>query len=99
MGNHMTIRDQTSQARPSNQESIKAIESRRVIDSNQPSKQTVMNPLVHLVTMDFPYALETVCVAMAIQGSMAVRNGPNRKRTMNWFHSFVRSTLTAYAGG
>jgi hypothetical protein len=58
-----------------------------------------MNPLVHLVTMDFPYALETVCVAMAIQGSMAVRNGPNRERSMNWFHSFVRSTLTAYAGG
>ncbi|KAL7524303.1 hypothetical protein ACHAXR_000516 [Thalassiosira sp. AJA248-18] len=35
---------------------------------------------------------------MSIQGSMAVRNGPNRSNTMNWFHAFLRSTLTAYAG-
>ena len=57
-----------------------------------------MNPLLHLVTMDFPYATETVCIFMAIQGSMAVRNGPNKSKTMHWFHAFVRSTLTAYAG-
>ncbi|KAL3811946.1 hypothetical protein ACHAXA_007226 [Cyclostephanos tholiformis] len=57
-----------------------------------------MNPLFHLVTMDYPYALESACLAMSIQGSLSVRNGPNRKNTMNWFHAFVRSTLTAYAG-
>ncbi|KAL7546226.1 hypothetical protein ACHAWF_009561 [Thalassiosira exigua] len=57
-----------------------------------------MNPLVDLVTMNFPYATEAVCVLMAVQGSMAVRNGPNRDRTMYWFHALVRSTLTAYAG-
>jgi hypothetical protein len=29
---------------------------------------------------------------------MAVRNGPNSKKTMNWFHAFLMSTLTAYSG-
>ena len=58
----------------------------------------MVNPLVRLVTMDFPYALEVVCVAMSVQGSMSVRNGPNRDGKMNWFHALVRSTLTAYAG-
>lgn len=57
-----------------------------------------MNWLAKLVTMSFPYATETVCLAMAIQGSMAVRHGPNKARTMHWFHALVRSTLTAYAG-
>jgi hypothetical protein len=57
-----------------------------------------MNLLANLVTMSFPYATETVCLAMAIQGSMTVRQGPNKSRSMHWFHAFVRSTLTAYAG-
>ena len=57
-----------------------------------------MNLLVNLLTMNFPYATETVCVFMAIQGSMGVRNTINQKKTMHWFHSFMRSTLTAYAG-
>mmetsp|Transcript_15335 Transcript_15335/g.32463 ORF Transcript_15335/g.32463 Transcript_15335/m.32463 type:complete len:294 (-) Transcript_15335:246-1127(-) len=57
-----------------------------------------MNPLVDLLTMNFPYATEVVCTFMAIQGSMAVRNGPNRTNSMNWFHAFLKSTLTAYAG-
>ena len=57
-----------------------------------------MNLLVNLLTMNFPYATETVCVMMAIQGSMGVRNTVNQKRQMHWFHSFLRSTLTAYAG-
>jgi hypothetical protein len=57
-----------------------------------------MNLLADLVTMSFPHATEVVCLAMAIQGSLAVRNGPNKGRTMHWFHAFVKSTLTAYAG-
>jgi len=48
--------------------------------------------------MDFPYAQETVCIFMAIQGSMAVKNGANRTNSMSWFHALVKSTLTAYAG-
>lgn len=58
-----------------------------------------MNPLVDILTMNFPHATETVCIFMAIEGSMAVRNGPNRANTMHWFHAFLRSSLTAYAGG
>ena len=51
-----------------------------------------MNHLVNLVTSNFPYATEILCLFMAIQGSMAVRNGPNSKKTMNWFHAFFKST-------
>lgn len=29
---------------------------------------------------------------------MSVRNGPNKQGNMNWFHAFLKSTLTAYAG-
>jgi len=57
-----------------------------------------MNLLANLVTMSFPYSTELVCLAMAIQGSMAVRNGANKSRSMHWFHAFFKSTLTAYAG-
>ncbi|KAL7495976.1 hypothetical protein ACHAWT_008304 [Skeletonema menzelii] len=57
-----------------------------------------MNHLVALVTADFPYATEILCLFMAIQGSMAVRKGANSKKSMNWFHAFLKSTLTAYSG-
>jgi hypothetical protein len=57
-----------------------------------------MNHLVALVTANFPYATEILCLFMAIQGSMAVRNGANSKKNMNWFHAFLKSTLTAYSG-
>lgn len=57
-----------------------------------------MNPIVDLVTMNFPYAAEVVCVAMAVEGSMAIRKGPNKNGQMHWFHAFLKSTLTAYAG-
>lgn len=57
-----------------------------------------MNHLVALVTADFPYATEILCLSMAIQGSMAVRKGANSKKSMNWFHAFLKSTLTAYSG-
>jgi hypothetical protein len=29
---------------------------------------------------------------------MAIRNSPNRSKSMHWFHAFFKSTLTAYAG-
>ena len=57
-----------------------------------------MNHLVALITADFPYATEILCLFMAIQGSMAVRKGANSKKSMNWFHAFLKSTLTAYSG-
>jgi len=57
-----------------------------------------MNLLVNFLTADFPYATETLCLCMAIQGSMGVRNTINQRKQMNWFHAFLRSTLTAFAG-
>lgn len=57
-----------------------------------------MNPLVDLITMNFPFSNETVCIFMSVQGAMQVRNGINRDGKLTWFHAFLRSTLTAYAG-
>merc|ERR1719253_1881095 len=57
-----------------------------------------MNLLVHLVTGDFPLSNEILCLAMAISGSMTVRNGANRHGDLHWFHAFLRSTLAGYAG-
>jgi hypothetical protein len=36
---------------------------------------------------------------MAVQGSMAVRKGPNKDKKMEWFHAFVQSVLIAFSGG
>ncbi|KAL7462072.1 hypothetical protein ACHAXS_002476 [Conticribra weissflogii] len=57
-----------------------------------------MNPVVSLVTMDFPYATETVCFFMAVQGSMTVRNGPNKNKSMHWFHALSKSITAGYSG-
>jgi len=57
-----------------------------------------MNLLVNLVTGEFPLSNEILCLAMAISGSMTVRNGANRNNDMHWFHAFLRSTLAGYAG-
>lgn len=58
-----------------------------------------MNLLANLVTMSFPHATEVVCLAMAIQGSIAVRTANKQhSKSMHWFHAFAKSTLTAYAG-
>lgn len=57
-----------------------------------------MNPLVNLLTGNFPHATEIVCIFMAIQGSMKIRQGPNRNNSMHWFHAFLRSMTAGYAG-
>lgn len=62
------------------------------------TQTAIMNLLVHLVTGDFPLSNEILCLAMAISGSMTVRNGANRNGDLHWFHAFLRSTLAGYAG-
>ena len=58
-----------------------------------------MNLLADLLLATFPYSTEVLCLAMSIQGSMAVRRSIIKNKThMHWFHAFIRSTLTAYAG-
>lgn len=55
--------------------------------------------LVSYLTADFPYANEAKAFGMAFQGCMAVRNGRNRDKKLAWFHAFMISLLTAFAGG
>jgi hypothetical protein len=42
---------------------------------------------------------EFQCFFMAVQGCMVIRQGRNRNQTMPWFHAFVLSVITGYAGG
>lgn len=59
----------------------------------------IKSALIAFLTNDFPYAAEARTFGMALQGSMAVRNGRNRDKKLAWFHAFMLSTLTAFAGG
>jgi len=54
---------------------------------------------VQFLTGAFPYAGELQSFWMAIQGAMAVRNGPNAKRQLHWFHAFCLSVAAGFAGG
>mmetsp|Transcript_40335 Transcript_40335/g.121520 ORF Transcript_40335/g.121520 Transcript_40335/m.121520 type:complete len:309 (-) Transcript_40335:328-1254(-) len=57
-----------------------------------------MEDLLSYLTADFRLASELQCFWMAVQGSMAVRKGPNKDGKMDWFHAFALSIMTAYAG-
>lgn len=57
-----------------------------------------MDPLIAYLTGSFRLSTELQCFWMAFQGSMTVRSGLNRDRSMHWFHAFMASTLAAYAG-
>merc|ERR1740124_140086 len=50
------------------------------------------------LTANFPYAAEFQSFWMAMQGAMVVRNGPNKKGEMSWFHAFAQGVLCSYAG-
>lgn len=54
---------------------------------------------VQFLTGTSPYATELQCFWMAIQGAVAIRNGPNKDKHMHWFHSLVFSTIAGYGGG
>lgn len=54
--------------------------------------------IIAYLTGKFPFSSELQAFWMAFQGCMAVRNGPNRNKQMNWFHAFMVSVLTGYAG-
>jgi hypothetical protein len=51
------------------------------------------------LTGKIPYSVELQCFWMAVQGCMKVREGANKDRQMNWFHSFCLSVLVGYGGG
>eukprot|EP00980_Cylindrotheca_fusiformis_P029580 scaffold23539_cov137-Cylindrotheca_fusiformis.AAC.5 len=45
------------------------------------------------------YHMELRTFGMALQGAMAVRNGPNKDLKMHWFHAFALATIIAFGGG
>jgi len=58
----------------------------------------VKETLIAYLTGNFAYSAELQAFWMAFQGSMAVRGGVNRDGKMHWFHAFMVSVLTGYAG-
>lgn len=60
---------------------------------------TIQSTLIRYLTADFPYAPDIFTFGMAFQGCMAVRNGRNREKKLAWFHAFMLSVLTGFAGG
>lgn len=54
--------------------------------------------IVSFLTASFDYAPEAQCFWMAFQGAMTVRNGPNKKNELGWFHAFLYSVLLSYGG-
>jgi len=54
--------------------------------------------VVSFLTGDFPYSTEFQSFWMAFQGSMIVRNGPNKEGKMEWFHAFAQGVLLSFAG-
>ena len=55
--------------------------------------------MVDYLTANFAYTMELQCLFMAIQGAMRVREGPNKTRSMAWFHAFCLSVVVGYGGG
>lgn len=55
--------------------------------------------IVELLTGTHQYSGELQAFWMAIQGSVAIRSGPNKNKHMTWFHSFVLSVIAGYGGG
>ena len=58
----------------------------------------ITSAVISYLSGDFPYATEFQAFLMALQGSMAVRNGANKDGKMAWFHAFMLSVVTGYAG-
>jgi len=59
----------------------------------------MMSPAIAFLTGDIAYSAELQAFWMAVQGAVAVRNGPNEERKLHWFHAFMLSVIGGYAGG
>lgn len=58
-----------------------------------------VDTLVSVLTGTSAYHAELRTLGMAFQGAMAVRDGPNKDKSMNWFHAFCLLTVVAFGGG
>ena len=54
--------------------------------------------LVSYLTGNFPLSPELQAFWMAFQGALVVRAGPNRDKSMHWFHAFMLSVVNGYGG-
>jgi hypothetical protein len=54
--------------------------------------------LVSYLTGNYPFSPELQAFWMAFQGTMVVRAGPNKDKSMNLFHAFMLSILCGYGG-
>lgn len=59
----------------------------------------VFDTVVGFLTGTLKYSNELQAFWMAIQGSLAVRNGINKEKKIPWFHAFVLSVIAGYGGG
>lgn len=57
-----------------------------------------MDIVISYLTGDFAFSPELQAFWMALQGAIAVRSGPNRDRSMHWFHAFLMSVVAGYGG-
>lgn len=61
-------------------------------------KMDIPEFLISYLSGDFLYSPELQAFWMAFQGAVAVRSGPNKDRSMHWFHAFLLSVVAAYGG-
>jgi hypothetical protein len=58
-----------------------------------------MDMLLDFLTGETPFHQELRTFGIAVQGAMAVRNGPNKQGKMHFFHAFALSTIVGFGGG
>lgn len=58
-----------------------------------------LSNVIAYLTGNFKYAQELQAFWMAFQGCIAVRSGVNKDGKLYWFHAFMLSVFTAFAGG
>mmetsp|Transcript_30582 Transcript_30582/g.72146 ORF Transcript_30582/g.72146 Transcript_30582/m.72146 type:complete len:302 (-) Transcript_30582:181-1086(-) len=58
-----------------------------------------MDTIIDFLSGASPYHAELRTFGQAFMGALAVRNGANKNKDMNWFHAFALSTIAAFGGG
>lgn len=59
----------------------------------------MIESIVAILSGSSPYHAELRTFGQAFMGALAVRNGANKNKDMNWFHAFALSTIAAFGGG
>jgi len=59
----------------------------------------MMDTLISILSGSSAYNVEIRTFGQAFMGALAVRDGANKNKKMNWFHAFALSTVVAFGGG